>query len=286
MNNIEINVAGRPYKFTLPATWDEMTTPQIFAVCRASRKGLDMDGFLLDILMGIIPASAQKALFEFYAALAFARDKSPDGEGREARQDEMTDIAGQFSRLLDLMKWLGDPSELAKNPFPVLKVGRRKYQGPKDGLKDITYYDYALVDLLLRDMDYAMKEDRPEDTETAKAKIMAVLWKKPGEQYDEKRAEARTKTFSRLPAEWKDAAYLFVAGSIRRMMRLFPRIFTDSQDTGDTQDENYSHAEVILDLAGGKFGDIEKTQYTPLYTILMYLEHEAQKAEKKQSKNV
>lgn len=286
MNNIEINVAGRPYKFTLPSTWDEMTAPQIFAVCRASRKGLDMDGFLLDILMEIIPPSAQKALFEFYAALAFARGKSPDGEGREVCQDEMTDIASQFSRLLDLMKWLGEPSELTKNPFPVLKVGRRKYQGPKEGLKDITYYDFALVDLLLRDMAYAMKEDRPADAEAAKVKIMAVLWKKPGEQYDEKRAEARAKTFSRLSAEWKDTAYLFVSGCLRQIMRSFPRIFTDGQDTDDAQDENYGHAEVILDLAGGKFGDIEKTQYTPLYTILMYLEHEARRAEKKQSQNV
>lgn len=286
MNNIEINVAGRPYKFTLPSAWDEMTALQIMAVCRASRKGLDMDGFLLDVLMGIIPASAQKALFEFYAALAVARDKSPDGEGREARLDEITDIASQFSRLLDLMKWLGEPSRLTKNPFPVLKVGRRKYQGPKEGLKDITYYDFALVDLLLRDMAYALKEDRPEDAEVAKAKIMAVLWKKPGEQYDEKRAEARAKIFSHLSVECKDAAYLFVAGSIRQIMQSFPRIFTDGQEADDTQDENYGHAEVILDLAGGKFGDIEKTQYTPLYTILMYLEHEARKAEKKQSQNV
>lgn len=286
MNNIEINVAGRAYKFTLPSTWDEMTTPQIFTVCRASRKGLDMDGFLLDVLMGLIPPSTQKALSEFYAALAFARDKSPDGEGRESLQDEMTDIASQFSRLLDLMKWIAEPSELTKNPFPILKVGQRKYQGPKEGLKDIAYYDFALVDLLLRDMVYAMKEDRLADAETAKVKIIAVLWKKTGEQYDERRAEARAKTFSRLPAEWKDAAYLFVVGSIRQIMRSFPRIFTDGQEVNEAQDESYGHAEVILDLAGGKFGDIEKTQNTPLHTILLYLEHEARKAEKKQSQNV
>lgn len=285
MNNIEINVAGRPYKFTLPSAWDEMTTPQIFAVCRASRSGQDQDGYLTHALLEMIPPTVRRTLLALYAALASSRDKTPEDQGRETIQDAMTDLSAQFSRLVDLMKWLDDPSGLTRNPFPILKAGRRKYPGPSDALRDITYYDYALVDLLLRDMAYALKEDRPADAETAKTKIMAVLWKKPGEQYDEKRTEARAKTFSRLPAEWKDAAYLFVAGSLRHITQTFPRIFTDSRNPDETQDEGYGHAQIILDLAGGKFGDLEKTQYTPLYTILMYLEHEARKSEKKHPQN-
>lgn len=283
MNHIEINVRGKAFKFTLPATWDEMTPRQLLTVCRASRRGVSKDDFLTAVVMEMLPAGAQRALFEYYAALAYARAKLPDDNIREDVQDEMTDVTAQVARLLDLMGWLGDPAALTKNPFPILKTGRRKYQGPKDGLKDITYYDFALVDILLQDMAYAMKEDRPDDAEAAKVKIMATLWKNPGERYDEARTEARAKAFSRLPAEYKDAVYLFIAGSLRHIMQSFPRVF--ASDTEDNQDENYGHAELILDLAGTKFGDIEKTQYTPLYTILMYLEHEARKSEKKQAKN-
>jgi hypothetical protein len=286
MNNIEINVAGRAYKFTLPSTWDEMTSKELMDICRLSRCGLAKEPFMISAVICLLPIEVRNIVLNLYTMLVYAARRSPIADQREEFTDASMDVVTQFVRLIDLMNWLAEPSTLTKNPLSTVNVGWRKYRGPKDGLKDITYYDFALVDLLLRDITYAMQEDRQADAETAKAKIMAVLWKKPGEQYDERRAEARAKAFSRLPVEWKDAVYMFVTGSIRQIISSYPRIFSSSGESGNALEDTYGHAELILDLAGGKFGDIEKTQNTPLHTILLYLEHEARKAEKKQSQNV
>lgn len=283
MNAIELVIGEQSFKFSLPTGWDELSRNDLLHVCSISRMGLPKDSFLSETIMHMIPVSARNALFGQYAALSHTKQRQLPPEAKEVLDGQMMDITLEFSRLLDLMAWLADIPYLTRNPFPRLKMGRKKLYGPRDGMEDITYYQFALVDNLIREISLALGEDRPGDAEAAKARIVAVLWHQEKKGFEERHIQAKARYFSKLPSDIKDAIYLYALGSFRLVADTFPRIF--SGDPEETDGPDYGHAGIILDLAGGKFGDIDKTQETSLYTILMYLDKEAARAEKKNGQN-
>lgn len=281
MNTIEIAIGKKSYKFTIPGQWNELTPEQLLTVCRASKKGLSEDEFLMEVLMALMPEEARNVITERYAILAGALPEILAESVKEEISDEITDLTYEVSRILALLEWLREPACLTRNPFRELPCGRKTYPGPADELRNITYYEYALVDTLMGVLSQAVQDGKKEDADDAMAEITAILWHKEGELYDEVKMKARKEEYNKMDEAQKDAVYMFVAGCFKHITEAFPRIFTPSGEGSD--DPSWGHAGIIIDLAGPKFGDIEKTQNTNLYTILIYLDKQAQEAEKTQN---
>jgi hypothetical protein len=84
---------------------------------------------------------------------------------------------------------------------------------------------------------------------------------------DEAVAQRATR-IARLKPAVIDAMFLLAQSGLKTVVERFPAVFTS--DGGG--EESWGHAEVVMSLAGDKFGDVDETARRKLYTILRYIE--------------
>ncbi len=252
-----------------PQTWNELTREQLLYIgsmwrdwlyiIECKQKGIEKQIVktmqqqrivLLQVLMSINPFSktAQRSLFNRIAP-------------------------AQMVDLLNTTNFIFKENTLTKNLLPLIG----SLYGPADGLKYTTIGEFAFAETMYLNYHKTKKVDYLN-------KLCAILYR-PGKESNKEQGDIRDEfneynIETRLPivSKWteaqKQATLLFYIGcreaKVKRYKEVFPTTYKKAK--------NKNWANIIIDLAGPKFGTIKETAKTSMDTILIYLQDLAQNA--------
>lgn len=176
--------------------------------------------------------------------------------------------------------------DITYNKYSELSIKGKSYYGPADMLEDITLIEFARADQ--RFLEYVANKDEKDLNE-----LIAVLWRRrkmfigfqrlfriwDGDyrvRFQDYMTYQNSNIFARLPQRKKFAIFLWYAACRKRIIEIFADVFDGEKDKDSKE---YGWGDIIIDLAGDKFGTIDKTANTLLFTILMYLRNNKKKEE-------
>ena len=284
MNRVELSRGRRRLTFSLPSAWEELTARQVMAVCRLYRRGLDEANFTLSLCVALMPKAARRAARRALGRLYGQKAGLRNAARKKAAGVALLDLQSQLLQLAATLSFVKQPGAIRVNPVPALRVGFRRLYGCAPDLSSCTYEQYAGADNGLRRMAMLQKSD-PEAARRAMCQGLACLWlpraKNPAalaRAMAEESVARRARRIARLPAAVVEAMLLTAQSGVRQLAERFPQVF--AADGDDESDNPWGHAGLIVNLAGEKFGDVEKTAATKLYTLLMYVDIKVREAEK------
>jgi hypothetical protein len=92
-------------------------------------------------------------------------------------------------------------------------------------------------------------------------------------KYNDHTIERRSKDIAALPFPVRMAVFLFYQGCRESIVAAFPEIFQEPEEGAKPEKGSQGWTDVLINLAGSKFGNMEATAYTSLYTILATLKN-------------
>lgn len=279
MNNIEVIYNNKSYKFDTASEWNELTNEQVLLVCKLLSLSLPEDEFRLRAAFIMLPKKVRRIIIKrqrYLATLDRMFKKSAAGE-------ELTDLLLESITLADSFKFLQEFGSRTTNPLPEFRHNLRLYAGPADSLRNCSYLEYATADGKLREWDALAKNGKHEQAAAALLEAIAVFWRPKKrfiwlrklfntyngdsrQTFNVATVTSRAKGLRNLPAEKIEAAMMFIDASYRHITAEFSEVFSDKGESS----EGFGHAGLLLDLAGTKFGTLNETSATSLYTLLLY----------------
>jgi hypothetical protein len=286
MNSVEIAQGGRRLLFTFPSSWEELTARQIMAVCRLYRRELDEASFKLQLCMALMPRGARRTVRRELGRLYGRKAGARSAAHKAAASEALTGLQSQLLRLSDTLDFLKRQGVIKVNPVPVVRVGLCRLHGCSPDLSSCTYEQYAAADISLRRLASLQTSDA-EAAHRALCRGLACLWlpkvRRPAalaRALTEESVARRSRRIARLNPALLEAMLLAAQSGLRQVVERFPQVFTSSSEDSDA----WGHAGLIVSLAGAKFGDVEKTAATKLYTLLLYVEMKVAEAEQAKMK--
>jgi hypothetical protein len=285
MNRIEVAYRGRQETFELPEAWEELTARQVKTVCRLYQQELNDYNFTLALCAAMMPKrvrrTVRRELGRLHGRAAGAMKAPLKKEAAEAA----TDFESQLLRLAGTLSFLKQAAAVRVNPYPSVWAGLHRLHGPTADLSACTYEQYAGADVRIRQF----LRLRQHDAKAAQRSLLlglACLWLPPARSAAQRRRAMqdediarRAGWIARLRPATLDAMLLAAQGGIAQVVERFPRVFTSDGSEGD----GWGHAGVVLSLSGSKFGSVEETANTKLYTLLMYVDMKLEELEKRKN---
>jgi hypothetical protein len=282
MNKVEIAQGSKRLLFNLPSAWEELTARQVMAVCRIYRRELDETRFKLLLCMALTPKKARRTVRRELGRLQGRKAGARGAASKAAASAALVDFQSQLLQLSDTLDFLKQHGVIKVNPAPAVRVGLSRLYGCSPDLSSCTYEQYAGADVSLRQVAGLQKSDAAA-AHRALCRGLACLWlprvKTPAAMaraLTEESIARRSLRIARVRPALLEAMFLTAQSGMRQVVERFPSVFTSS---GKDEDP-WGHAGLIVTLAGDKFGDVEKTAATKLYTLLMYVEMKVAEAEK------
>jgi len=176
------------------------------------------------------------------------------------------------------LKFLHEDFMLTKILFRNFKAAGEIYYGPSDCFYNICFGEY--IDVLRY-----LRQYNEEKNDFFLNALIAILWRPSKknaddgdirEKYNPAQLPARAAIFKKFRREVKTALLLQISGCLRFMQQENAAAF-ESSKSGDDNDPE----ELLLAMAGTKFGDYEKTFYEPAWRILKELKRIARVNTKK-----
>lgn len=246
---IDVKIDGKPTP--LPQKWEEITEKQFLKLAPhlfpAPNGKIESQVF---ILQELLPISKRKFL--------------------KIRPEAIRDLA----LCLD---WIFD------NPSHIPGIRKFNWKGesyllPKSKLSNVVGIEFAYADAQFQNF-----VDPKRRNPKALDKLLAALCRPqkvnldirnpeyngdPREKFNSEIAEDRSEEFAKLPIEIKMTVLFFFVGCKKWIMKHFKFTSDEKSSTG----LNLGWTGMLMDLAKTTvFGDFEKTCFTPLHTILVYL---------------
>lgn len=238
------------YSVDVPATWNELTTQQLIRVAGLLFSNQnDIYRFrieLLRILMG----------FKWH---------------------HLSILGGE--RMIDLfpfVKFIEEEIRLTQNKVDQLNLKGIRFFGPIGDFSTLTGDEWT-------EADEAYIEFSQTQDEAALNRMIAILFRPrekgiwPGHSqwmndyrvpFSEGSVKNRITYMERVPLTVKLAVLLWWKGCRREWEEVFERVF---QAKGDGP-ESFGWQETLLKLSGSEFGDLEKTQKTHMYKLMLKME--------------
>lgn len=270
MNTLEL----RGHQVTIPAEWKELTARHVlllgalFPLLPTHEKGLA-------ILLGFIRLSGGwRIQWTLYQNMVLGRRLQ-----RKLGYNPFVERLELAMEALDQFEWIYKDNMLSENRFPVVRSRGRSYYGPSEQLKNLEINEFSYADGF-----YTQYLKNPGEIKFLEL-LIATLWRGPGpghpndprryfyeQSLDEDIAWAR-----RLPDARKKALLINYIGMRNAVVRSKPgkAVFTRSLKT-EARKTGWGH--VILRMAGGKFGEYDKTRRAMLWDVLRELEMQKQDA--------
>jgi hypothetical protein len=181
---------------------------------------------------------------------------------------------------------------LTRPPFEILKNKTRIYHAPSQFLNNITVWEFAHLEAFFE----ALRDKK--NTKFALNRLIAVLYRnhKPktaenkvmnyeGDvriEFNKHESTINKRAYDIQNIEfYKKMLILHFYESCRKLIleALHPRMKIGGATNSESKLNTW--VQLILELSGGKFGDLEKTGNTNLFTIIEYLNHEQRKISQK-----
>lgn len=238
------------YSVDVPATWNELTSEQLIRVAGLVFSGQqDIYRFrieLLRILMGL-------------------------------KWHHLLIIGGE--RLIDLfpfVKFIEDEIGLTQNKIDQLKLRGIRFYGPIGDFSTLTGEEWT-------EADEAYIEYYQTQSESALNRMMSILFRErekgmwPGHSkwmndyrtpFVEGTVKNRIPYMERVPLAVKLAVLLWWKGCRHEWEEVFERVFK-AKGEGP---ESFGWQETLIKLSGSEFGDLDKTQHTYMYKLMLKME--------------
>lgn len=153
-------------------------------------------------------------------------------------------------------------SENNRTVFPLwVEVKGKTFFAPLDRITNLTAEEFAVAD------DLHIKWRETKDVEFLYY-LMATLYsetKQPREKFDKNNLPEKVKHFKKIPIEVMLSAEIAYFGCKNHIVKKFPEAFPAK---GKKSKKKYGFGKVILEMAGGKFGNHNETKTTNIYTFL------------------
>ncbi|QCR23071.1 hypothetical protein [Pontibacter sp. SGAir0037] len=202
----------------------------------------------------------------------------------------LPDIA--IAQLHSCTDFLFSSNNLTKQLLPAIGSRFRKWYGPKERFRNLSFLEFIFADT------YHLRFIKTGDPDCLH-KLLAVLYRpKVGfhfirkrlssysgdirEPFNEHLLEARAAQMQRLPEDVKLAVLAWYRGCRNRLEQTYDLVFTSENEEQATKSSGWEP--VFRQMAGGKFGDIERVGKVPVHTILAEMQdllHQKQEWERK-----
>lgn len=174
-----------------------------------------------------------------------------------------------------------DKIDLTNNPMPEISVRFKKFYGPANGLSNISLAEFAYADLAFIDF---VKNKKQESLD----KLVAILYRKIAENYNPDRIDFKndkrqpfnsykithnTKIITNLNVSYKILILIFYFGCRNQICKLYKNVF-NPKVTSKAASLNLGFLEVIFELSGEKFGNIDETGQCNMHVALAYIENQ------------
>lgn len=252
--------------YLVPGTWDEMTAEQL---C-----------FLANILNSKSTAQEAKVkMLLFCLSARIRRYQKANGTGYAVSlpKDRIWITAEQLAALSTIFDFLFQETEkgieldirLTRNPFPVYKGKDIELYGPEDGLTNISYGQF----IMLQTWQQRMRQDFFEALDN----FLSIIWKDGSFSI---REDGDPAWFRNVEPIVKTVMFWYYLGSMNFIQAKFSRVFSSGGneapwDIFDTQQR------IVDEMASGDVTKKEQVKQSLLYDALYTLEVAIEKEEKK-----
>lgn len=247
--------------FQIPSSWNELSAEQLLKISNLLFRGQLLNTFKRKALAILLNLEGEKQL------------KRMINKG-------FIDAAAMYD-LENLTHFLTETPTLTTNKLPEV-FG---FYGPDDCLLNITADEYIYC------YKYSREYAEAENVE-ALNKLIAVLYRKPkflltirqqlnsydGDarcEFNHTFIEKNAKIIAKWPMEYKIAILTFYTSSERYMAACFPTVFTTPEK--GTKKKEAEWGEIIVSMAGTKFGTLEQTGKALIWNLLTAIEQNLQK---------
>lgn len=187
--------------------------------------------------------------------------------------------------------------ELKKNLLPVITPYRgvkaltgEKYYGPLN-FDNLVALEYSFADVY-----YVRFKKNPKNIKHLDT-LIAILYRArkpnynpdspdtdgdPRERFNRITVDKRVELFAKLPVNVKYAILIWYESCRSQLPKKYPHVFT--KETREKKKKGATMIDILLELAGDKFGTVNETHYAPIELILMEMESLQIKAEEMNKK--
>jgi hypothetical protein len=269
--------------YSLPESWDEVTTPQLETLAQLIQKGVTENELLFRF-----------ALYCMGMRMAWRYSvKVNDSECFYIRHG-ITRVylvsANQMAVLTSYIQWIVDDNQvkpvITKNPYHELFTSRyRRLIGPADMLANISTSEWILAEIEKAEWANTKNEHHLN-------RLLAILWRPTAKSHPDgdKRSPFRQETFEQRTAQMakvkhqkKQVMLWFYQSCLAALANKFPDVFREGE-AGDKSPVD-SFMQLVTDLAKDDLSKVDKVYISPLYQTLYTLQSIIEKSEKSKENN-
>lgn len=254
--------------YLIPGNWNELTNDQLIFLVRMMQNKVSTEEVKLKLLLYCMNAQVRR------------QEKTPEGllyhiSAPKKKNYALTPM--QMSAMADIFDYLFiyideqyciNPM-LTRNPFPKTNCGCRTVYGPADGLTDITYQQFA---------DLQIWQTKIEESKDYLNMFLSIIYK------DKK--DVPLNVINKMSPTVKTCIVWFYLGCLNFLQNKFPKVFSGSGDkSGDVVD---GQMRIIDALAQGKLVDKDSVKNSLLWDALYTMEiaaEEMERLERERTKN-
>lgn len=273
MHKVEINNTT----YQLPGEWDDLTFDHLLFLVRLTSKDTPIEEIKIQMMLYCLSAHVCRHRKRY-------RDHVKISIGRFSRHNYLLSpeyvsaLADCFSFLFKKVemssgeyKYMISPL-LTTNPLKELTIGTHRFYGADDGLMDVNYEQFVLLQYYHQRM-----QQEPEYIH----QLLAVLFHREKE-FDPDKVESDAKILRNLKQQKKLILYWFYLGCISWLASHFPRVFSGGGSTSGNIYE--AQLRVIDSLANNDMTKKPAVRKGLLYDALMTMEESVRKQEELEEK--
>lgn len=153
-----------------------------------------------------------------------------------------------------------------------IKAKSKIYYAPMNKLANLSVSEFSVAD----DLHIKFRETKNPEYLHYLAAALYSEKKQPREAFDKNNLPDKAKLFSKVPLSMLLSIELSYAGCKNHLAEKFTKAFPKSLRKNKIR-KKYGFAKVVLQMAGGKFGNHEQTKATNIYTFLEEFEENLEK---------
>ena len=226
-------------RINIPKSWNDLTDPQMQkmgALVYSGKSGVVFDLLCIRILMDIRWYQLRKSM-----KLAYVLSQVP-----------LSELKQHYNYIY---------KENNRTIFPPVING---FHAPLDKITNLTADEFSVAD----DLHIKWRETQNKDFLVYLIAVLYSSTKQPREVFDKNNLPDKIKHFEKVPLHLMLVVELTYFGCKNNLVTRFPKAFPTASKKMAAKNKKYGFGKVILQMAGGKFGNHEQTKTTNIYTFL------------------
>lgn len=243
-------LSDKKHRVSVPSKWNELTRKQ------------------LEKVAGLL-AQEQKSVYSFRLKVLEVLAKLSKMRLFQIGSERLVDI-------FPFVEWVEKDIDLTDNKVLEIKSKGVKFMGPIGDFSSLSCGEWTDADEAY--LDY-MASQKPESLD----RLMAILYRERDKKmnpknplwkndyrlaYSEATVKGRIPYMAKIEMPTKLAVLFWWKGCRQEWESVFERVFKDK----GAGHESFGWQETVMKLSGAEFGDLEKTQNTAMYKLMLKME--------------